>query len=155
MTSAKPMDTAWGALIDAPKAERESQMKQRYTELAKLPEDQRISKLVEMARAEYTLVAEKLRESAISRYESWLLLDPEAARQIARDYDTAMLQMNSSAAMHRVALAQTLAREFDAEARERLDSIIPEHFGTFAAEAQARSKVLGRPSKNRVIEVEE
>ncbi|MBM3945027.1 MAG: hypothetical protein FJ317_05990 [SAR202 cluster bacterium] len=147
----KPMDKAWGALSDLPKAERETQMKQRYTELAKLPEDQRISKQVEMARAEHSLPSDKLREFTLSRYRSWLLMNEEAAKQTALDYNTAMYQLPSTAAMHRVALAQTLGHEFSEEDRERLNTINPIGFGTFLIQAQDRGKVLGKPTE-KVVE---
>jgi hypothetical protein len=138
------MDQSWGALADLSAADREAKMAQRYFELASLPDDQRVTRMAAMARAEYALPYEKLREFTMSRLRTWLKLDDKVAVPIVAAYDKAMLQMPSTSAMHRVALNQTLARQFNDTERERLSKLIPAGFGTFV-QGLDRARVLAKP----------
>lgn len=142
-----PMDQSWGALAGLSAADREAKMAQRYAELASLPDDQRLAKMVAMARAEYALPYEKLREFTMSRLRAWLKLDDKVAALAIATYDKAMLQMSSTSAMHRVALNQTLAREFTEEDRERLSKLIPAGFGTFVQSVNKPRALTKPPEK--------
>lgn len=139
-----PMDQSWSALADLSAADREAKMAQRYTELTSLPEDQRVTRMVAMARAEYALPYEKLREFTMSRLRTWLKLDEKVAVPVVAAYDKAMLQMSSTSAMHRVALNQTLARDFSEEDRDRLSKLIPTGFGSFI-QGINKARVLAKP----------
>ncbi len=135
MTTDSTVDEAWGKLAD--EEERETQMFQRYTELASLSEESRRSRLLAMAKAEYALPDAKLRPFTLSRMRVWLKIDPENAKKMAVSYSAIMNQMPGPAAMRRVALVQTLAREFSLEDRERLVALAPHVFASrpaFAAE---------------------
>lgn len=134
-------DQAWAKLATLPEEEREPQMAARYTELASLSEDERRQRLRAMAEAEYALPDDHLRPFSLSRLRVWLRLDPEIARTVAGSYDAVMMQMPGSAAWRRVAIVQTLAREFSLEDLQRLRSLIP---GAFAEQATALSGVPSR-----------
>ena len=123
-------DQAWGMLADVEEEdERRTKMLQRYTELAALPEEERVSQMLMMATAEYDLPDDKLRTFTISRLHSWMMLDQEVARRIAASYDTVMRKMPAQEAWRRVSMVQTLAREFPAEEQAQLVEIIPSVFG--------------------------
>ena len=63
------------------------------TELATLPEEERVSRLLMMAEAEYELHKPTLRTFTISRLSVWLMLEPEVARRISGSYDAAMRKL--------------------------------------------------------------
>lgn len=144
------IDQVWGLLADTGGDEREARMQARYQQLAALTEEDRTRRLVAMARAEYALPDDKLRSFTISRLRVWLRLEAEAARLLASSYDSAMSQLSGAAAMRRVALVQTLVREFSPEAQSRLRTLVPNVFGespTPASRASITSGTTGEPSK--------
>jgi hypothetical protein len=98
-------DQAWGMLADVGEEERRTKMLQRYTELAAVPEVERVSRLLLMADAEYELPVDKLRTFTVSRLNVWLMLEPEVARRIS------------------------VAKEFPRAEQERLVALIPAVFG--------------------------
>ena len=126
-------DQAWGMLADVEEGEREAQMQARYKELARLPEEERQSRLKAMVHTEYALSDEKLRRQTISRLRSWLRMDFELAQTVAKSYVAIMIQMPGTIAMRRVALDQTLAREFSLDEQGRLAAIDPQVFGPLSA----------------------
>ena len=148
MTTDSSVDEAWGKLADTGEEERETQMFQRYTELASLSEEARRSRLLAMAKAEYALPDAKLRTFTLSRMRVWLKIDPENAKKMAVSYSAVMNQMPGPAAMRRVALVQTLAREFSLEDREKLVALAP---GVFATRPSSVAGVFGvTPSSTTV-----
>ncbi|MBF8299462.1 MAG: hypothetical protein HW397_511, partial [Dehalococcoidia bacterium] len=78
-TSSSAKDEAWCGLADLPPVDREARMTQRYNELAGLEEAERIRRLLAMARAEYALPDEKLREFTMSRLRVLLKLPTDTA----------------------------------------------------------------------------
>ncbi len=139
MTTDINIDEAWGKLADAGEEERETQMLRRYTELSSLSEEARRSRLLAMAKAEYALSDAKLRPLTLSRMRVWLKIDTETAKKVSDSYGAAMNQMPGPAAMRRVALVQTLAREFSIEDQARLAALVPQ---VFAAKPVVVAKVL-------------
>ena len=128
-TSDTGADQAWGMLVDVGEEERKAKMLQRYGELANLSEEERRSQMLAMAGSEYDLPADKLRTFTIFRLQVWLQLEPEVAQRISASYDAAMQKMPGLQAMRRVALVQTLAREFSSQDQERLVALMPNVFG--------------------------
>ena len=122
-------DKNWVLLADEEEEERRAKMVQRYTELAILPEEERTSQMMEMAMAEYSLADAKLRSLTLSRLSVWLSLDTEMAQKLASSYDAAMLKLPGQHAMRRVALVQTLARDFSPEQQVQLVTLLPDVFG--------------------------
>jgi uncharacterized protein (DUF2342 family) len=134
MVTPEASDQAWVELLHEPEEVRETKMVARYTELAALSADERLARMLAMARAEYALPDDELRTFTLSRIRAWLRLEPETARTTASTYDAAMQRMPGTAAMRRVAIVQTLARELPAEDEERLRELVP---GVFAGQPHA------------------
>ena len=129
-TSENPADEAWGKLAELGDDDMQVAMAKRYGELADLiSENGRRWQVLGMIRAEYGLSDEKLRAFTISKLRAWLTLDPVMARRIAGSYNAAMLQMSADQAMKRVALAQTVAREFSPKDQQALVALVPDVFG--------------------------
>lgn len=122
-------DQAWGALMNEAAEEREATMAQRYKEMAALSEEEMLSRMTAMVRAEYDLKDAELRVFTLSRLRTWLKLDEDTARKIAASYDAAMRKMSGPAAMRRVAMVQTLARDFSREDQQQLVELMPNVFG--------------------------
>jgi hypothetical protein len=122
-------DQAWGMLADVGEEERRTKMLQRYTELAAVPEVERVSRLLLMADAEYELPVDKLRTFTVSRLNVWLMLEPEVARRISDSYDAAMRRVPGLQTTRWVDLAKTVAKEFPRAEQERLVALIPAVFG--------------------------
>jgi hypothetical protein len=121
-------DSSWSDLAALDAEAREAGMRDRYTALAALSEDERRRRMQAMAEAEYALPDELLRVFTVSRLRVWLELDPAVAKQIAGSYDAVMTQMPGPIAMRRVSIVQTLAREFPPEDEERLRELVPAVF---------------------------
>ncbi len=122
------IDAEWGKLADAEVEERETKITQRYGELAGLSDEDRRSQMWPLIRAEYALDDQKLRVFAVSRLRVWLKMDPEAAKGIATTYDGIMMEMPGPDAMRRVAVVQTVYREFSVEEQDRLVELVPAVF---------------------------
>ena len=138
-------DQEWGRLAEVEEGQREAQMLARYTEVAALPEEERQQRLRAMAEAEYALPDELLRPFTKSRVRVWLQMEPEAARTVARSYDRVMERMPGPVAMRRVAIVQTLAREFPQEDQQRLRDLVP---GVFVGrDRQAQMAVDSPPPR--------
>ena len=126
----------WGGLAQVGPEERDPAMAQRYRELAALPEEERQSQMLVMANAEYDLPAEQLRPFTVSRLRVWLDLEVGVAHQMIASYDAVMKRVSGAKAMSRIALEQTLAREFSVEDQRRLIELEPGVFGAAAAAAR-------------------
>ncbi len=137
-------DQAWGALAGVPEAERRNAMKQRYVEVARLPEAELHARMLRMAHAEYALADAALRTFTLSRLQAWLELPEDSARKISASYDAVMQKMSGQAAMRRVSMVQTLARDFSAEDEARLRVLVPGVLGALP-ERQAAAK-LSQPA---------
>lgn len=146
-TQNSQQDQAWGALAGVSEAERRSAMKQRYVEVARLPEAELQARMLRMAQAEYALADAALRAFTLSRLKAWLELPEESARKVSAAYDAVMQQMPGQAAMRRVSLVQTLARDFSAEDEARLRILVPGVLGALPArQAAARLSQPASPS---------
>lgn len=131
----------WGLLAEkSEEEERRRLMEARYTELAALAEETRRSRLLPMAQAEYALSDDALRRFTMSRLQVWLHMDQEMAKKIAESYDAVMTQLPATAAMRRVALVQTLARNFSPDDQARLRTLLPRVFAGAGEAAQARTR---------------
>lgn len=140
--SNRKADQAWGMLADVEEEERRTKMLQRYTELAALPEEERVSQLLMMADVEYDLPKEKLRTFTASRLSVWLMLDPEVARRISASYDDAMRKIPGLQTTRWVAMASQLAKERSNEDQARLAALLPSVFvGLKPASPKKRSQV--------------
>lgn len=147
-------DHAWGALVNEAAEQREAKMAQRYRELAALPEGEMLSRMTAMVRAEYDLSDAELRPFVLSRLRTWLVLDRDTVVKIEACYDAAMRQMSGPTAMRRVAVTQTLFREFSKEDQERLVEIEPVAFGglkqvirPFVSGGETHSMAAAAPAK--------
>ncbi len=127
-TSNRKADQAWGMLADVEEEERRTKMLQRYTELAALPEEERVSRLLMMADAEYDLPQKKLSTFTASRLSVWLMLDPEVARRISASYDATMCKIPGLQTTRWVAMATQLAKGRSKEEQARLAALLPSVF---------------------------
>jgi hypothetical protein len=115
-------------------------MFKRYTELAALPEEERVSRLLMMADAEYDLPKATLRTFTISRLSVWLKLEPEIARRISDSYDAAMRKVPGLQTSRWADMARTLAKEFPREEQQRLVELIPSVFRGVSLDAPAKKR---------------
>lgn len=121
-------DASWALLTEVSESERQARMRETYVALASLPEADRRTRMLAMVRAEYALPDEQLRPFTMSRLRVWLQFPTDIAMTVAMTYDAAMEQMPGPAAMRRVALVQTLAREFSREDEAKLRQLVPRVF---------------------------
>ena len=128
-TSSGTVDGAWAKLAEQPVTEREAQMLTRYNLVAELPDDGRENTLLAMARAEYALPHQLLRDFTLSRMRVLLKMSPVAANRVALSYAKVMDRLPATAAMARITLIQTLAREFTPEDEALLREMNPGAFG--------------------------
>lgn len=146
MATQLPADQQWGKLAEAEETARQSAMTARYLELAELSEEDRRERLLAMARAEYALPDAQLRLFTRSRIRTWLDIPADKVQLIARSYDAAMDKLPGRAAMQRVEIVQTLAREFSQDEVERLHTIVPRVFGLAPTEmAKASLRPMSSP----------
>ena len=118
-------DAEWGKLADAEVEERETKITQRFGELVGLSEEERRSQMWPLIRAEYALDDPKLRVFTLSRLRVLIRMDPEAAKGVATTYDRIMAEMPGPDAMRRVAVVQTVYREFKENEQELIVKLIP------------------------------
>jgi hypothetical protein len=124
------VDQEWAQILSSTSGgKREVAMHERYGELADLPEDERRRRLRAMTFAEYSFPDAELREITVSRLRTWLTMDPEAAKRIAASLEAVMAEMPGDIAWRRVALVQTMAREFSSDDVLRLRELVPGIFG--------------------------
>jgi hypothetical protein len=124
------VEQAWRRLAEVSESERAEQMRARYTELASLDDEQeRSNRLLAMMHAEYALPDDQLRAFTLGRLRTFMGMDSEAVGRIVHSLDTVMRQMPGTAAMRRVALVQTLTREFTPEEQHQLREMMPQVFG--------------------------
>src|SRR6266567_8247428 len=123
------VDETWGKLAAAPEDERVAQMQARYHELATHPEADRRAQLQAMAQAEYALPDDSLRGMTVCRLRAFLRLKPEEVTTVVASLEAVMDQMPGSTAMRRVALVQTLARDFSVDEQRQLHEMVPTVFG--------------------------
>jgi hypothetical protein len=116
----------WATLAERPAAEREEQLHRFYTALAALPESERLTHLRSMTTATYALPDDGFRALTASRLRAWLRLDDADASCVARSYDTVMREASANDAMRRVAVVQTLMRDFSEDEQRRLRQLNPE-----------------------------
>ena len=122
-------DTAWSELASVGSEERDAAMLARYVEMADLPEEARRGAMLTLTAAEYALSEELLFAVTMSRLRVWLQMDRPQAERIAASYDAAMQRMPGPAAMRRVGVVQTLAKEFSSEDQDSLVALVPGVFG--------------------------
>lgn len=124
------IDQSWAdRLSHADEAERETLMRLRYIALAGLPTDVREEKLRSMLLAEYSFPDATLREITKSRLRTLLNLDRQVALTVAASLDAVMASLPGAIAWRRVALVQTMSRDFTAEENLRLREFVPGIFG--------------------------
>ena len=128
-TAGTGTEDAWARLATAQPEERSAQVQARYHERAGLPEDERRSRLDAMIRSEYALPDEQLHAMTLCRLETYLQMQPDEVRTIVASVEAVMNTLPGSFAMRRVALVQTLSREFSVEDQQRLRELVPEVFG--------------------------
>jgi hypothetical protein len=129
MTSAQRVpDATWAGYADMEASQRESEMLQRFRELAALDEDARRDQMQTIVMAEYSLPNDKLKPLSMSRLRALLQLDRDEAQRIAGSYDAAMRMMPAEAAMRRVTIVQSLAGEFSKEDEAQLIELLPNVF---------------------------
>ena len=124
---ARPEDD-WAALLGLGETEREEKMAELYLRLAGLSEEKRYSRMLALAQAENAVSNEELRALTFLRLRVWLQMEREAAVRVSATYDAVMKAMPGPQAIRRVALAQTLAREFSLEEQHRLSELVPTVF---------------------------
>ena len=140
-TSNVKADTTWSMLADEEEKVRQSKMAQRYKELAALSEEERVSQTMRMLMAEYALPDAKLRAFTLSRLHTWLSLDKGIAQRVSASYEAVMLKMPGTAAMRRVALVQTLSRDFPLEQQVQMVELFPDAFGGLKEAIAARRRM--------------
>ncbi|MBI4199704.1 MAG: hypothetical protein HY535_04445 [Chloroflexi bacterium] len=123
--AASPAPGQWAALADLPEEARQAAMRQRYEEIARLSDNERVAVFSDMTQEEYQLPEDKLLAFTQSRLLVWLALGPEAAQKVAHGYDEAVSRLPASQAMRRVSSVQTVLRNFTSAQVERLDQLIP------------------------------
>lgn len=140
-------DQAWADLSTVSEEERQAQMQQRYATLLTLPEPERLTQLRAMVQAEYSLPDADLRPFTASRLRTLLRMEPTDVTQLMAATETVMQQLPGTIAMRRVALVQTLAREFSMDEQARLQQLIP---GVFGAEAMGSAPAAPPPTPQPV-----
>ena len=128
----KRVDDLWASLADRDESDREQVMKERYIEIAALPEDERQNRLRSMAQAEYSLDKKKLVRLTSSRIRVWLSMHRATAQKVARSYDAAM--------MRRVSGEQAAINTLSREERERYRRLLPDRVSKAQEQAEAREK---------------
>jgi hypothetical protein len=118
----------WSDLARVEPDRRKSMMVREHRRLAALPEEERVSEMQAMVEAEYNLPDDLLRDFTESRLRTWLELEPVIADLISSAYEAATLKLSADKAMQRIALVQTLAREFTPEEQEELIKLLPDIF---------------------------
>ena len=146
------LEEYWRGLADAGEEEREEKMRTHYSSLAAMPEEQRREQLKTMARVEYTLPEGKIRPFHTSRLRIWLSMEPDQARLVAASTEAIMNDMPGDIAMRRVAVVQTLARNFNPADQARLRELVPRVFAeqtrfTLDQSATDRREVLERAAE--------
>ena len=126
MTSEASTDPGdWGALADTSEETRRAEMRKRYEGLAQLSEAERSSMMAKLVESEYALPDDQLRTFTASRLVVWIDMNAETAKSVAETYDQVMRGMPANAAMRRVGMVQTVARQFTTEQIDRLFELIP------------------------------
>lgn len=124
------VDHEWAdRLLNADASAWERLMIARYVDLAAMSEDDRQRRLRSMTFAEYAFADEDLRGSTLSRLRAWLTIDQDTAKKIAVSLDAVMAEMPGAVAWRRVALVQTMSREFTSRETLRLRELVPGIFG--------------------------
>lgn len=118
-------DSEWARIETLPEDQREAAMRARYLVLAAQPEEERRELLHAMALMEYALPDDRLKPFTRSRMKVLLTLDGASAKAVATSYDSVMNTLPGTAAMRRVALVQSLAREFTQAEQLVLKDLVP------------------------------
>lgn len=121
-----PLDLDWQDLAAQPADKRETNLRAFYTELGALPEATRIARLRDMVAVTHTLPDEAFWALTESRLRVWLQLDQETAVIAACSYDAVMREVPANAAMRRVAVVQTLLRDFSDAEQHQLSQLNPD-----------------------------
>ena len=116
----------WEQLASQAAPEREARLRTFYTVLATLPEEERLARLRSMIAVTYTLPDEAFRAITESRLRAWLQLDETTAAAVAQSYDAVMREVPAGPAMRRVAVVQTLMRDFADDEQRRLRRLNPD-----------------------------
>ena len=147
MTTHDMTSEAWTKLVELDTNEREAELVRHYSELAGVPEEERITQIARNAEVFYDLSNDTLRVLTVARLRAWLAMEPEKAQIIASSYNAAMLRLSGNKAMRRVALVQTLVREFSHEEQERLVVLVPGVFGGVPTAAARAAQTQSRPAE--------
>jgi CHASE3 domain sensor protein len=116
----------WAAIVTRPAPEREDALAQSYCALAELPEAERLAHLRAIVETTYRLPDDDFRTLTESRLRAWLSLDQGVAATVARSYDAVLQEVSADDAMRRVAVVQTLMRDFSDDEQRRLHRLNPE-----------------------------
>ncbi|MBI2867655.1 MAG: hypothetical protein HYX97_04900 [Chloroflexi bacterium] len=123
-----PADQEWAKLAEADEKTREAQIRTRYVELASVSDDERQKRVAAMAQAEFALPDDQMRAFTLSRMRVGLGLEPDMMRKISTTYDAIADQLPGTIAMRRIALLQTLVKEFSPDEQQRLRAMSPHIF---------------------------
>ena len=107
-------DQSWAELAELDEADRARAMAERFREVGALPEEERLTRLEEMVRAEYALDDAALRPFTLTRLRTWLTLkadDASLAQSIANGYDQVFNRLPADVAFRRATMVQGLARD--------------------------------------------
>lgn len=118
-------DLGWAQLADVDPAERERKMEARFIELAKLPEEERRTRLHAMALAANTLPVDKRVDFARSYLLEWLRVDLSKVKPVVASYNAVMDQMSGDAAWRRVSTAQAAVRGLTPDQQTKLHDLFP------------------------------
>ncbi len=128
MTTVPLSDEQWGRLAEMTEPARQTALKENVLEMSKLSETDRQARIRRQSEIEYALPDEKLRAIIVSRIRVWMDMDLSVVKPVAASLDQAMNHMTSNIAMKRVALVQTVARDFPLDQQERLQALVPGAF---------------------------
>ena len=109
-------------------------MLERYEDLAKLPEEERVNQIQELVDAEFSLPDEKLLEVTKPRLRVFLKMDEDNAKSVGQGYESVLKSASGNVAMKRVGMAQAavvqLSKEVAQKDIEKLREIVPGALGT-------------------------
>jgi hypothetical protein len=118
-------DHEWISFLPLYEEERVARMTARYSELAELDAAARHEQIVAQVKAVYSQPDADLRTLTESRLKSWLAMDPDKARIVGTDFETALNTMPADIAMRRVTIVQSVAYKLTIDQQAALRAIVP------------------------------
>jgi hypothetical protein len=147
-TMSRPTDNVptidWEEIVTRPAPEREDALGRFYAALATLPKSDRLERLRTIVATTYRLPDDEFRTLTESRLRAWLGLDEGVAATVAQSYDAVLQEVSANDAMRRVAVVQTLARDFSLEDQERLRALVP---AVFADQGSSLAATMAGPAQ--------